>query len=62
MKNTITAIEAALLASVLRPRIQALTDLRAAQVELLPPGDSGWFDTEEQLAVANGALAKIEAM
>jgi hypothetical protein len=62
MSTTITATEAALLASLLRPRVQALADLHAAQVAHLPPGDSSWAETEEQLDVAQGALAKVEAL
>jgi|LakMenEpi03Aug12_release.lakeMendotaPanAssembly.Ray.scaffolds.fasta_scaffold1669030_2 hypothetical protein len=59
---SITPIEAALLAQLLRPRVQLLTDLLAAQVQALPPGDDSWADTEIQLEVAAAALQKVEAI
>lgn len=54
--------EAALLAALLRPRVQLLSELLAAQVQHLPPGDDAWADTEQQLQIASGALDKLEAL
>lgn len=59
---SITPIEAALLAQLLRPRVQLLTELLAAQVQALPPGDDSWADTEDQLELAAAALQKMEAI
>jgi hypothetical protein len=58
----INTTEAALLAALLRPRVTALSELLAAQVQCLPPGDDSWADTEDQLETAQGALAKVEAI
>jgi hypothetical protein len=59
---TISTTEAALLAALLRPRVTALSELLAAQIQCLPPGDSSWADTEEQLETAQAALSKVEAI
>jgi hypothetical protein len=60
--HTINTTEAALLAALLRPRVTALSELLAAQVQCLPPGDSSWADTEDQLETARAALSKVEAI
>lgn len=62
MNTTITATEAALLAALLRPRVEALEELLSAQVQSLPPGDDSWADTEDALNTAAGALRKVEAL
>jgi hypothetical protein len=56
-----TGPEIALLVTVLRPRVEALAELHAAQVQALPPGDDSWADTEEALELCSGALRKLEA-
>lgn len=60
MTITLTPNEAALVAALLRPRVEALEELLVAQVESLPPGDDAWADTEDQLHAAEGALRKVE--
>jgi hypothetical protein len=57
-----TPIEARLIAQLLRPRVTALSELLAAQVQCLPPGDSSWADTEDQLEAAQAILSKVEAI
>lgn len=52
--------EAALIAALLRPRVQTLADLLQAQVQALPPGDAAWIITREELNTAAAALHKIE--
>jgi hypothetical protein len=59
---TFTTTEAALLAALLGPRIEALADLHRAQVQALPPGDCSWAETEEELERAACCLAKCEAL
>jgi hypothetical protein len=59
---TITSTEAALLAALLRPRVEALSELLAVQIQALPPGDDSWADTEDQLNTAAGVLQKVEAL
>jgi len=58
MKTTITvSSEAALLlARLLRPRVQQLTELLDAEVRLLEPGNDHWCDTANELATATEAL------
>ena len=58
---TLTPAEAQLLAQTLRPRLQALLEMRAAQVQALPIGDTAWADTEEAIELCSGALQKLEA-
>jgi hypothetical protein len=58
----INPLEAALLAQLLRPRVALLTELLAAQVQALPPGDDSWADTEDQLQIAAATLQKVEAI
>lgn len=58
----LTQPEAHLLAQTLRPRLQALLDLHAAQVQALPVGDTAWADTEEAIALCSGAMQKLEAV
>lgn len=60
--NKLTRPEAKLLAQALRPRLQALLELRAAQVQALPIGDTSWADTEEALELCSGAMQKLEAI
>lgn len=57
---TLATEERALLLQLLRPRVQTLADLLDAQVATLPPGDDSWTDTAERLAVARGALVKLQ--
>jgi hypothetical protein len=58
----LTQPEAQLLAKALRPRLQALLDLRAAQVQTLPVGDTAWADTEEAIELCSAAMQKLEAV
>lgn len=58
----LTQPEARLLAQALRPRMQALLELHAAQVQTLPVGDTAWADTEETLELYAGAMQKLEAV
>jgi hypothetical protein len=60
--NYISPAEAHLLAQALRPRLQALLDLHAAQVQTLPAGDTAWADTEEAIELCSGAMQKLEAI
>lgn len=57
-----TQPEAQLLARALRPRLQALLELHAVQVQALPIGDTSWADTEEALELCSGAMQKLEAV
>ena len=62
---TLTKPEAQLLTQALRPRLQALLEMHAAQVQALPIGDTAWADTEEaiELTVAAekaGATASLQ--
>ena len=57
-----TTAEALLLTATLRPRLQALLELHAAQVQSLPVGDTAWADTEEAIQVCSGAMQKLEAI
>jgi hypothetical protein len=58
----LTKPEAQLLTQTLRPRLQALLEMRAAQVQALPIGDTAWADTEEEIELCSGALQKLEAL
>lgn len=62
MKTTIeiSASGALLLARLLRPRVEQLTDLLDAQVRCNAPGDESWADTADQLADAADALNACE--
>jgi hypothetical protein len=51
-----------MLLQMLRPRVDVLSELLAAQVQALPPGDASWADTEEALEVCSAALYKLEAI
>lgn len=57
----ISAAEADLLVSVLRPRLVLLTELLEAQVQHCPEGDSSWASTAEALDLASGLLRKVAA-
>lgn len=59
---TLTKPEAQLLAQALRPRLQALLEMHAAQVQALPIGETAWADTEEAIELCSGALQKLEAL
>ena len=59
---TLTKPEAQLLTQALRPRLQALLEMHAAQVQALPIGDTDWADTEEAIELCSGALHKLEAL
>jgi len=58
----LTDAEVAMLLQMLRPRVDVLSELLAAQVQALPPGDASWADTEEALEVCSAALYKLEAI
>jgi hypothetical protein len=58
----ISRAEAQLLTQALRPRLQALLELHAAQVQALPIGDTAWADTEEAIELCSGAMRKLEAI
>jgi hypothetical protein len=58
----LTKPEAQLLTQTLRPRLQALLEMHAAQVQALPIGDTAWADTEEAIELCSGALQKLEAL
>lgn len=60
--TALTTAEVAMLLQVLRPRVHVLSELLAAQVQALPPGDASWADTEEALEVCSAALHKLEAI
>jgi len=47
-------------AAALAPRVQALEELLAQQVQLLPPGNSDWATTREQLELHHGALIVLQ--
>lgn len=55
----ITAEEADLIASLIRPRALLLSELHAVQVQDCPEGCTDWADTADALSVANNALAKV---
>ena len=59
LQLSISAEEAVLIAALLRPRADLLTELLEVQVQHSPPGCSDWTDTADALAVANGALVKV---
>ena len=59
---TISAAEADLLVSLLRPRTRLLTDLLEVQVFSCPPGCDDWADTAEALDVATEALLKVRTV
>ena len=50
----------AMLAKLLRPRVQLLTELLAAQVQSLPPGDASWAATADELEWTRATLAEVE--
>ena len=58
---TLTPAEAQLLTQTLRPRLQALLEMHAAQVQALPIGDTAWAATEEAIELCSGALQKLGA-
>jgi hypothetical protein len=58
----LTKPEAQLLTQALRPRLQGLLEMHAAQVQALPIGDTAWADTEEEIELCSGALQKLEAL
>ena len=51
--------QAQVAAAALAPRVQALEHLLAQQVRLLPPGNSDWATTREQLELHRGALLAL---
>jgi hypothetical protein len=51
--------QAAFVAAALAPRVQALEELLAAQVQLLPPGNTDWATTQEQLELGRSALIAL---
>jgi hypothetical protein len=62
MRTNLTTTEAALMAALLRPRVETLGELLAAQVQGLPAGDDTWADTEDELNTAERLLRKVEAI
>ena len=60
--SNLTRPEAKILAQILRPRLQALLELHAAQVQTLPIGDTAWADTEDAIELCSGAMQKLEAI
>lgn len=56
---SITADEADLLVSLLRPWAHLLAELFEVQVQACPRGCSDWADTADALAVVNSALVKV---
>ena len=55
----ISADEAELLVTLLRPRASLLAEMLELQVRYCPPGCTAWADTADALAVANDALIKL---
>lgn len=49
-----------LLARLLRPEVERLTDLLDAQVAANEPGDDSWAQTADMLAAATDALVAAE--
>jgi len=58
----LTPLEAEAIAAALRPRIEALREMREMQVQSLPEGDDSWADTEEALLVHCNALQKLRML
>ena len=46
-------------AAALAPRVQALEELLAAQVQQLPAGNGEWASTADQLDLGRGALLAL---
>lgn len=59
LQLSISADEAALIAELLKPRTNLLTELLELQVQHCPQGCADWADTADALAVANAALIKV---
>lgn len=55
----ISAAEAELLVSLLRPRAHLLHELLEVQIQACEPGDDTWADTQDALRVANRTLLKV---
>jgi hypothetical protein len=51
--------QAAFVAAALAPRVQALEDLLAAQVQDLPEGNDDWASTADQLKLGRSALIAL---
>jgi len=51
--------QARIAAAALAPRVQALEELLAQQVQLLPPGCTDWAATQERLELEQGALVAL---
>jgi hypothetical protein len=51
--------QARVAAAALAPQVQALKELLAKQVRLLPPGNDDWFRTQERLDLEQGALVAL---
>ena len=51
--------QARVAAAALAPRVQALEELLAQQVQLLPPGNDDWATTQERLELEQGALVAL---
>jgi hypothetical protein len=51
--------QAAFVAAALAPRVHALEDLLAAQVQDLPPGNGDWAATADQLDLGRSALIAL---
>ena len=48
-----------LLEALLRPRVTRLNRQLAEEIQHLPPGNGGWADTTEELAVTVDALRRV---
>lgn len=56
---TLSQEQAIAAAAAMAPRVQALEELLAQQVQLLPEGNSDWAITREQLDLERGALMTL---
>ena len=51
--------QAAFVAAALAPRVQALEELLASQVQDLPAGNDDWASTADQLDLCRSALIEL---
>lgn len=56
---SLTREQARVAAAAMRPRVRALEELLAQQVQLLPEGNSDWATTRDQLDIEHGALMAL---
>jgi hypothetical protein len=57
---TINREQAQIAAAALAPRVKALGDLLSQQIQLLPPGNSDWAATRDQLELELSALIALQ--